>query len=134
MSRARKVPVEAARWLGQRYRQDEVIVLTHTEADERLSIATWGRLPEHKAHAARVGEQIAQILGGLASWEYAEDYRSVDAGRRAQVVDALAARCRAAHRLVCELLRGHTPDAGALRQMRQDLSRVLDGCGDGETT
>lgn len=88
------IPVGFARQIGQVCHKDQVVVLGFDHAYAMVSTATWGRTAEDKVIAAKVGVSMTELAGGdIAASIRAEDFRDVDAGKRAAALERLEALC-----------------------------------------
>lgn len=97
------VPVDQARQIGESFNKDCVVILTYDADHERTHVTTWGRSPEDKAAAARVGELCAQQIGcEMETQTVHQDYRRE--GEAAQAVDRLVQAGRSAVHLIDSLL------------------------------
>jgi hypothetical protein len=83
------VPVDLARQIATNCKKDIVVIFSIDRTFDKAHITTYGVAPADKIDAAHYGELIDQGLGCGGPQEHFEDFRTVDAAKRAAKIDAL---------------------------------------------
>ena len=119
------VPVAAAREVAERYAKSVVVITSFDRAHATVHTTTYGVEPADKIAAANLGDKIAQqVCGdGIDRQTRYEDFRHVDAAKRAQQIEKLTTACKAADALILSLLAVRD---GAADELLRD---VRDACG-----
>lgn len=100
----RSIPVEAARRIGQDYGKSLVLLLAYDAIFDRTHTVSWGESAEQKERAAALVDVVLKAIGvDLSTHTDYEDYRHIDAGRHAQIVDQLISAARRADALLRHL-------------------------------
>lgn len=99
------VPVEAAREVARRYGKCIVVIAAYDREHAEMHITTYGDGVAEKAMAAAGGERVAAALGMPPGGTTYEDFRTIDAAKRALAIEQLTDACRAAMHL-CRCMDG----------------------------
>lgn len=122
------ITTEHARIIGDMHGKNEVIILCIGEDPLNLQVVTWGKEPEHKLSAANRAMYCVMALGGTVTDKTEiDDYRFVDEGKRAQIVDQLVRCCRAADHAIASVMacrEGITDEA--LQNVRDALQKAIE--------
>ena len=82
------IPVEVARQIARDFDRQIVIILAWNHKHGKLHTVTYGVQPNDKIWAAKGGEIASKALGAdLSKSNTAEDFRTVDAAKNAQLRD-----------------------------------------------
>lgn len=99
------IPVEVARKIGQDLGLAWVLVLAYRTDAQTTETATWGGSPTDKEWCCAIRDRCLAAIGidpdgGVTH----QDYRFIEAGERAMIVDELASACRAAEHAIGSVL------------------------------
>jgi hypothetical protein len=99
-----QVPVAVAREIAEKCRKDVVVIMSIDRAFDKTHFTTYGRSASDKIEAAQFGEIISAGLQCGGPLQHFEDFRTVDAAKRAEQIDGLAAVARATDHAIASLL------------------------------
>jgi aromatic ring-opening dioxygenase LigB subunit len=84
------VPIDMARQIAIHCRKQIVVIVSIDHAHDRTHFTTYGVEPEDKIIAGRLGEALCQATGHALSEAHTfEDFRHIDAAKRAKEVETL---------------------------------------------
>lgn len=99
------IAVDVAREIAERHGKDMLLILAYDHATRTTNSVTWGRSPQDKEIAVDAANRCVKTLGGdLETERTHEDYRFLDEGRRAQIIDDLVRSARSAHHAIQSVL------------------------------
>lgn len=59
----KKVTIKAAKEIGEKYKQDGIIILSFKKLNNIITVTTWGKSIEGRLNAANAGNFYREILG-----------------------------------------------------------------------
>lgn len=100
------VPVEVAREIAGRFGKSMVVILAYDPAHQLTHTTTYGQSALEKERAADVGDRCTKLIcgEGFEQKRTFEDYRFVDAGKRAEAIEAMTKAAKGGLHLCGSLL------------------------------